>query len=241
MNIVKDLRNKTMTEEKKAQAKNDLFAYYIGRPISYVLTVPFLKLKIKPNTVSLISILPTILGYIFLSYGNTMILKILGWICFFIWNLLDGVDGNIARYTKQFTKTGSLWDATSGYFAMIFTFLAMGTGCYYGNFTYLQINQALMISLGGISACFVIFPRLVMHKRMTSIGEDRNTEDFKDKSKYSFIRIIGLNLISVAGMIQVFMLLSIIFKVMDLFTIFYFIINTIICFGSLSKLLKEPK
>ena len=46
MNIVKDLAEKTMTEEKRAQAKNDIFAFYIGRPISYVLTVPFLKMGI---------------------------------------------------------------------------------------------------------------------------------------------------------------------------------------------------
>ena len=239
MSILRDLKNKTMTEEKKMQAKNDVFAYYIGRPISYMLTIPFLKLKIKPNTVSMLSIFPTILGFILIGFGKTMLIKIIGWICFFIWNLLDGVDGNIARYTNQFTKTGSLWDATSGYFAMIFTFLAMGTGCYYGNCIFLNIDQASMVSLGGVSATLVILPRLVMHKRITSIEEDKRTEEFQDKSKYSFVKVIGLNLISVAGILQVFMLLAIIFKVMDVFTIFYFIINVIICIASLSKLLKE--
>lgn len=238
--ILKDLKEKTMTKEKKSQAKNDIFAFYIGRPLSYVLTIPFLKLKIKPNTVSILSILPTIVGFLLIGFGNTMTLKLLGWLFFFLWNLLDGVDGNIARYTNQFSKVGSLLDATSGYFAMIFTFLAMGTGCYYGNFTILNIDKALMIVLGGISACFVILPRLIMHKRITSIGEDSKSKEMKDKSNYSLIKIIGLNLISVAGFIQVFMLLSIIFRIMDLFTVFYFIINVIICIGSLIKLLKEP-
>ena len=241
MNIIKDLKNQTMTKEKKEQAKNDYFAFYIGRPISYVLTVPFLKLKVKPNTVSFISIIPTIIGLMLLGFGKTLLLKLIGWSCFFLWNLLDGVDGNIARYTKQFSKTGPLWDATSGYFAMIFTFLSMGIGCYYGNFTVLDIDQALMIALGGISACFVIFPRLIMHKRMTSIPEDENSLEFKDKSKYNFVKIIGLNLISVSGLVQVFMFISIVLKVMDVFTIMYFILNTLICFISISKLLKEPR
>lgn len=238
MNIIKELKNKTMTEEKKKQAKNDIFAYYIGRPISYVLTVPFLKIKVKPNTVSLISIVPTIIGFLLLGFGKTITLKLLGCLCFFMWNLLDGVDGNIARYTKQFSKTGPLWDATSGYFAMIFTFLAMGTGCYYGNFTIINCNQALMITLGGVSSCFIILPRLIMHKRMTSVGEDNNTKEFKDKSEYGIIKIIALNLISVAGFMQVLMVLSVVFKVMDIFTIVYFILNTIVCFSSLLKLLK---
>ena len=158
---------------------------------------------------------------------------------FFLWNLLDGVDGNIARYTKQFSKTGSLWDATSGYVAMVMTFMAMGTGCYYGKCTFLPIDQVLMVVLGGISAILIIFPRLVMHKRMTSIGNDEKTESVKDKSQYGIIKILALNLISISGFIQVLMFLAVIFKMMDIFTICYFIINLLICVVSVTKLLKE--
>lgn len=239
MNIVKDMAQKTMTPEKRKQAKNDFFAFYIGRPLSYVLTVPFLKLKIKPNTVSLISIFPSIIGFLLVGFGNTLTIKLIGVLMFFLWNLLDGVDGNIARYTKQFSKTGSLWDATSGYVAMVMTFMAMGTGCYYGECTFLPIDQVLMVVLGGISAILIIFPRLVMHKRMTSIGNDEKTESVKDKSQYGIIKILALNLISISGFIQVLMLLAVIFKMMDIFTICYFIINLLICVVSVTKLLKE--
>lgn len=239
MNIVKDMAQKTMTPEKRKQAKNDFFAFYIGRPLSYVLTVPFLKLKIKPNTVSLISIFPSIIGFLLVGFGNTLTIKLIGVLMFFLWNLLDGVDGNIARYTKQFSKTGSLWDATSGYVAMVMTFMAMGTGCYYGECTFLPIDQVLMVVLGGISAILIIFPRLVMHKRMTSIGNDEKTESVKDKSQYGIIKILALNLISISGFIQVLMLFAVIFKMMDIFTICYFIINLLICVVSVTKLLKE--
>ena len=239
MNIVKDMAQKTMTPEKRKQAKNDFFAFYIGRPLSYVLTVPFLKLKIKPNTVSLISIFPSIIGFLLVGFGNALTIKLIGVLMFFLWNLLDGVDGNIARYTKQFSKTGSLWDATSGYVAMVMTFMAMGTGCYYGECTFLPIDQVLMVVLGGISAILIIFPRLVMHKRMTSIGNDEKTESVKDKSQYGIIKILALNLISISGFIQILMLLAVIFKMMDIFTICYFIINLLICVVSVTKLLKE--
>ena len=239
MNIVKDMAQKTMTPEKRKQAKNDFFAFYIGRPLSYVLTVPFLKLKIKPNTVSLISIFPSIIGFLLVGFENTLTIKLIGVLMFFLWNLLDGVDGNIARYTKQFSKTGSLWDATSGYVAMVMTFMAMGTGCYYGECTFLPIDQVLMVVLGGISAILIIFPRLVMHKRMTSIGNDEKTESVKDKSQYGIIKILALNLISISGFIQVLMFLAVIFKMMDIFTICYFIINLLICVVSVTKLLKE--
>lgn len=239
MNIIKEISKKTMTEEKRSEAKNDFFAFYIGRPLSYVLTVPFLKLKIKPNTVSFISIIPIIVGFILLSFGNNMILKLLGWFMFFLWNLLDGVDGNLARYTKQFSKTGSLWDATSGYIAMVLTFLSMGIGCFYGNFTFTSLDKEIFIILGSLSSIAIIFPRLIMHKRITSIGTDEKSSSLKNKNNYSILKIIALNLISVSGLIQVFMLISIIFKIMDLFTIVYFIINMLICLISVSKLLSD--
>ena len=61
----------------------------------------------------------------------------------------------------------------------------------------------------------------------------------KNKYSYGIIKIIGLNLISISGFVQVLMLLSIIFHLMDLFTIFYFILNLMICIITLKKLLKE--
>ena len=172
----------------------------------------------------MISFFPTVLGFLLVGFSRILVLKLFGWFLFFLWGVLDCVDGNIARCTKQSSKLGSLFDATFGYFATIFIFLAMGTGCYYGDFCFLHIDQALMISLGGISACFSILPRLVMHKRMTSLGEeDHECEDLKEKADFNFIKILGLNLTSATDMIQVFMLLAIVFRCMDLFVIFYFL------------------
>ena len=51
----KEIEQKTMSPEKRVSAKNDFFAFYVGRPISYVLTIPFLYTNISPNTVSVIS------------------------------------------------------------------------------------------------------------------------------------------------------------------------------------------
>jgi len=228
-----------MTTEKREQAKNDFFAYYIGRPLSYILTIPFIYTNIKPNTISFISFFPSIIGFILVSFGTTLEIKVIGWVMFFLWNLLDGVDGNLARYKKKFTKTGALWDATSGYIAMILSYLSMGVGCYYGNFCFTNIDKGVFITLGALSSLLVIFPRLVMHKRISSIGNDEKTEEVKSKKNYNVFKIIGLNLVSIAGFVQVLMLLSIIFRVMDIFTIVYFGINILICCISLVKLLKE--
>lgn len=98
----KQIADKTMSSEKRASAKNDIFAFYIGRPISYVLTIPFLYTKIRPNTISLISIIPQIIGFVLFYLAENKKMLVIAWLMFFLWNLLDGVDGNVARYKKNF-------------------------------------------------------------------------------------------------------------------------------------------
>ena len=93
----KEIEQKTMSPEKRKSAKNDYFAFYIGRPLSYVLTIPFLYTNISPNAVSLISIIPLVIGFLLMCFGTGKEILVVGWLLFFLWNLLDGVDGNIAR------------------------------------------------------------------------------------------------------------------------------------------------
>lgn len=61
----KMIEEKTMNTEKRKSAKNDYFAFYIGRPLSYILTIPFLYTNISPNTVSVLSIVPLGIGFFF--------------------------------------------------------------------------------------------------------------------------------------------------------------------------------
>ena len=82
----RDIENKTMSSEKRKSAKNDYFAFYIGRPLSYILTIPFLYIGISPDAVSLISIIPIIIGFAFMCIGNTKTILIAGWLMFFLWN-----------------------------------------------------------------------------------------------------------------------------------------------------------
>ncbi|MQW39011.1 CDP-alcohol phosphatidyltransferase [Lactococcus hircilactis] len=231
-----------MSPEKRKLAKNDYFAFYVGRPLSYVLTIPFLYTNITPNMVSLISIFPVIIGFIIMSITTSKLAMLLGWLCFFLWNLLDGVDGNIARYKKQFSPMGSVWDAMSGYIAMILSFFAWGVGAAHntGLFSSLvNIPSETYIILGALSGIFTIFPRFIMHKAINTIGEKEEISGLKKKDSYGIIKIIALNLISIAGFVQVLMLVAIIFNILDLFTIGYFLLNLIIMLGSLKEILGE--
>ncbi len=230
MVTVGEIRRKTMTPEKYKNAKNDYFAFYIGRPISYVLTIPFLALGINPNTVSLLSLIPSILGLMFLGYSNNYELEICGGLCFLLWNFMDGIDGNIARYTGKTSNLGVVWDATSGYFAMVLTFCAMGLAAYH------RTGDTLLLDAGYFTAIFCLLARLIMHKKMLMFSEKSN--ELNSKENYSCLKIIVLNITSISGFMQVFMMLTIIFSCEDLFVGIYFFIHFFILVVSMYKLLR---
>lgn len=238
---IKELAKTTMTPEKKASAKNDIFAFYIGRPISYVLTLPFLALKIKPNTVSFLSFLPSIAGFILLGFGKTTILRAVGVLFFILWNFMDGVDGNIARYTKQTSTLGTLWDAASGYFAMMLMYFAVGVSVMntpLSKFDIIPLEDYIFVVLAGLTSIFTLYSRLVMHKKMVLFSEKAG-EKLSDKSKYSGIRLIALNLTSPSGFMQIIMLVCVALSVQRYFVVAYFLVHLAATIYSMASLLRE--
>ena len=215
MITVKEIEEKSMTPEKKAMAKNDMFAFYIGRPLSYVLTIPFLYTNLTPNTISMISIIPAVLGFIAACVTGSKVGMIVSWILFFMWNLLDGVDGNVARYRKQFSKMGSVYDAMAGYIA-----------------------SALMFYAGGIMAAHSAGP-LVRGGAVTTTMDKESVKDVMDKADYGLVKTIALNLRSCAGGAQALLLVAILFNITDLYTVCYLLFNTAVMIVSLRSVLKE--
>lgn len=238
----REISEKTMNPEKRKEAKNDYFAFYIGRPLSYLLTIPFLYTKISPNTISLISIIPIIIGFLLMYTAKTKVGLMVGWLMFFFWNLLDGVDGNVARYKRQFSKLGSVFDAMSGYLSMLLSFFGCGiAAAHHPGVLQSTLNLPLdiYIILGALSGVFVIFPRLIMHKAITTTGDVKSQKNVQDKSGYSIIKQIALNLTSASGFVQVFILIAILINAMDFFTVCYFVINLLICIVSLKAILSD--
>lgn len=158
----------------------------------------------------------------------------------FLWNLLDGVDGNVARYKKQFSPLGSVYDAMSGYIAMIISFFSWGiAACHNGGIlASFNIPAELYIILGALSGIFVIFPRFIMHKAITTVGDESKVAGIKDKSEYGLVKLVALNLTSISGFVQVFMLIAILINMLDLFTIGYFVLNFLVMIASLKSIFK---
>jgi len=73
----------------------------------------------------------TLIGFGLVSFGTTMGWKIVGWLGFFLWAILDCVDGNIARCKDQCSNRGELWDAAGGYLALSLIFFSSGISGFY--------------------------------------------------------------------------------------------------------------
>lgn len=238
----KQIEKATMSDEKRKTAKNDYFAFYVGRPLSYVLTIPFLYTNISPNAISIISIIPIIVGFIIMCVGTSKEVLLIGWLMFFLWNLLDGVDGNVARFKKQFSKMGSVYDAMSGYIAMILSFFGWGVAAAHNVSrlsVYISVPNDIYIILGALSGIFVIFPRFIMHKALTTLGDASAMNSVKDKSKYGITKLIALNLTSIAGFVQVLMFVAIVLNLLDMFTLGYFLLNLLVMLCSLRSIFKK--
>lgn len=231
--LCKDIERKTMSPAKKAMAKNDYFAFYVGRPLSYLLTIPFVKTNITPNQISYLSIIPLIVGFIIMIFTTDFVVLLLAWFLFFLWNLLDGVDGNLARYREQYSKDGSVVDAMAGYVAMVLTYF--GAGIVAAHLT----DSDIYIILGALSGISLIFPRLVMHKYINTVAQDESVSSIKDKSDFNTIKILALNMTSITGIPQVLLLLTILTNQWVLFTLVYFTINFLLMIFSLYSLFKK--
>ncbi len=223
---------------KRKEERFNIFVSLIVRPVSILLTKFFINTKIKPITITASSILCSLLGFFVLSFSQNPLVKVLGWFLFFVWAVLDGVDGNYARCSNQCSELGDLWDTTGGYVAMVLMYFSCGIASFYDNSVIYIFEPHWYLILGGATAIFSVFPRLVMHKKKNYGNHSVAVNELSDKKSFGFLQIVAMNIISPSGFMQVIILVCILLHSVNIFIILYFIINFNIMVISLYKLLK---
>lgn len=234
---LKEIYNVCVSESKRKTDKMIPWVYYVMRPLSIVVTKPLLKTNVTPVNVTFASMVAALIGFALLGFGQETHTRLWGFFAFFVWGLLDCIDGNIARCKGLASARGALWDATGGYMALSLMFFSIGIGAFNDTNIYEFLEKYLYIVLGGLTALMSIFPRLVMQKRKADMG----TESVKlvaDKVNYSISQIIALNVESAIGLPQVLLFFAIIFHFLNIFICCYFCINIVIMVYTLYKLLK---
>jgi phosphatidylglycerophosphate synthase len=239
MMTYREAYDRVLPESKRKEEKYNILVFAFIRPISIFMTLPLVDKKVKPTTITKISIIFILVGFILIAFGQTSVIRLLGWLSIVIWTLLDGVDGNLARCTNQCSANGDLWDTTGGYLAMVCIYFSVGIAAFYDRNSIGLCASYWMLILGGATAVISIFPRLVMHKKKSAEGNTRAVKSLSDKKTFGLKNIIAMNFISPTGFMIIFLLLAIIFHLLNLFVIVYFFINFIVMMLSLHTLMKE--
>lgn len=113
--------------------RNDaLFVSYIVRPISFILTIPFIYFKVSANSVSYIALTLSIIAIFVISQSF-----LFGSLLLFAWIIIDCIDGNIARVTKTSNEFGGLIDSSSSFFISLSILPAMSIMVMNGNFSFM--------------------------------------------------------------------------------------------------------
>lgn len=105
MNIVEKIKR----DNKPSLKELFLSSYLISQRISPYFSSMYIKRKVVPNKITLHMIYSGIIGAILFSLPN-IYLKIIGAIFIHLWFILDCSDGEVARYTKTFSKYGKELD-----------------------------------------------------------------------------------------------------------------------------------
>lgn len=205
-------------------------SYLISARISPYFSYFFIKHKVSPNSITLLMIISGILGGGLLSY-NSVFSKILSVIIIQIWFVLDCSDGEVARFTKQFSDFGGDLDTIAHVVDHVFigfgfavTFMQLyGEKIYF----YLIVTTLLLDS---------IYRVLIL---MDKLHPGLNTTDRNVQYKISFRNFIGM-LVHLFSEYPNVVLLSSLTIFIDIFGNFYFtpiifILNLLITFVLLIK------
>ena len=236
----KELYEKSVSPNKRDADKKNLWLFFVVRPMSILTTMPLMKTRISPTTITIISVYSSIIGFFLMTILNcSMTWKIVGWLFFFLWAILDCVDGNLARSKNQCSQKGELWDAIGGYATMVLMYFAAGIVAFFDNNLFPYAENYWMLILGGATAICSIFPRLVLHKKegieMSSKGV---VSELVDKKNFSFPKIVMMNFISVIGMFQVLFFVCMLTHTLNWFILFYCVVNVGMMVISIWKMVK---
>lgn len=199
MSIYRELVSSYNDDKRK---KDLILVRYLYRPLSFPLTIPFIKLGITANQGTFINFIFLILASIFICTGELIFTYIGASFYLFIF-ILDCVDGNIARYHNQKSYFGKLTDGfvdTLVYF--IFIFMAIGNDIS-GTNIYAAEIEFLAASLITMSMLTISYFRaklaLVMSEIKTNVVSSQEEESSPNK-RYSLLKI-GLDLIQNIGVL----------------------------------------
>jgi len=235
---IKNIR-KSYQEAPDTDFYKHSLARYFFRPISFYLSIIFLKLKISPNQVTILSWVFALAGCFAYCIGEN-IWSLIGFLFIIIWALLDYVDGSMARFLNQRTSFGHFIDVVGAYYVIALLPICLAIGVVNSNFFDTLYNYYILI-IGAFSSILSILLRLILAKGEVIFGVDgRDTMNTNSSALSSFLKWVEA-LMSPRGIHFPLLIICTIKGIAGLtfFILFYFLYNAAAFFGYMSLYLNE--
>ncbi|MCK4824475.1 CDP-alcohol phosphatidyltransferase family protein [bacterium] len=209
------------TDDKKKEDMAQWWSYHCVRGMSFYPTWLFLKLRISANSATWFSTTVSLVGAMFLAFGEYWT-ALIGALLINSWLILDYIDGNIARYHKQPSVYGAFLDSVGGYTMLCTMLFATGIGVFRAS------GSAVFIILGAGASLASIFPRLV-YQKMLSYFEKRilyksllGSSGPEKEGLFSLVFKVGNNLANPSGFLLAMLLLFAVVNRLQYFLYLYF-------------------
>ena len=133
-----------MFDTAKSKLNDGPVSRYLNRPISNSITKQIVNFPVKPNHISLVSFLLSLLAAIIMAFTGHLFL-VLGALLAQLSSIIDGCDGEIARLKNISSKYGGWFDQTLDRYADFLLITGLTFHTYY-------LHQSLDVFLIGILA-----------------------------------------------------------------------------------------
>ena len=196
---------------------NSFFWRLLVKKPSYFLSAIFISFGVKPNTVTYLSLYLSIIAFlvfVFLPSEYYLLAAIL----LNLWNILDAVDGNIARYTGKTSLFGHFLDTVACYFTIALSFLAIGLAADQSNNRFDIFPDLNYLLLGALVSISNILMRLIYQNKKNCFSKLSHLEVKNDD--VPFVRKVDIEL-GISGFFMVAVILSSIFSTFNIMVLFY--------------------
>ena len=119
----------------------DITNLYLIHPLASRLVPIFAQLHVTPNAVSIVGMLFGILSaFAYYRYWDPRF-AIAGFALMIAWHVMDGADGQLARYTQSYSYFGKMLDGIADHvtFVAVYAALAVTSSRRHGNWVYLLV------------------------------------------------------------------------------------------------------
>jgi phosphatidylglycerophosphate synthase len=213
-----NLREICQPKEILDRQNEDWYAKIIGRKVSIYFTKIFIIMGLTPNTVTFLSLFVVFLGAFIFTYSG--VLSIVAFFLLFQFSfILDSCDGEVARYSRKFTRLGGLLESVSSTLMSLVLYLSIAVRLW--NIT----ENAIFIVLGLLGAISDVMRDVIVYRKLKLVEEGiSGISEAENKSVFAWIyRVYSGLKINELYYPRGRVILFFIFALLDLFFSFSFV------------------